>query len=138
MDPQQTGASSGEAAQGWGRGRGADGPRPSAPYRRGRGTLLDGDNGETLVREEKRRLIKAARMYAMCRKAGVAEPMDVTGLAVAAFEEMPLNNAMVFVRANERNVEDLAWALGNSSDAQEFERRLKEIKNLPPGDEPRT
>ena len=47
-------------------------------------------------------------MYAMCQKAGVPEPMDVTGLAVAAFEDMPLKQALLFVRTNERNIEDLA------------------------------
>ena len=86
---------------------------------------------ETRVREFKERLVKAARMYAMCQRAGVAEPLEVTALAVAAFEDMPLNQALVFVRSNERNVKDLAWAFENSGTAAEFERRLKEIKNLP-------
>ena len=67
----------------------------------------------------------------MCRKAGVAEPLDVTALAVAAFEDMPLKQALVLVRSNEQNVMDLAWAFENSSSAQEFEQRVKEIKNLP-------
>jgi hypothetical protein len=70
-------------------------------------------------------------MYAMCRKAEVAEPMDVTALAVAAFEDMPLERAIIFVRSNEQNVKDLAWAFENSNTAEEFEQRLKEIKNLP-------
>jgi len=83
------------------------------------------------MEEQKRLLVKAARMYAMCQKAGVAEPMDVTGLAVAAFEDMPLKQALVFVRTNEQNIEDLAWAFGNSSSAEEFEQRVKEIKNRP-------
>ena len=83
------------------------------------------------VREVKERLIKAARMYAMCEKAGVAEPMDVTGMAVAAFEDLPLREAMVFVRTNEKNVKDLAWAFANSDSAEEFEQRLAEIKTLP-------
>jgi hypothetical protein len=91
----------------------------------------DGKNREGVLDEQKRSLVKAARMYAMCRKAGVAEPMDVTGLAVAAFEDMPLKQALVFVRSNEQNIEDLAWAFSNSSSAEEFERRVKEIKNLP-------
>ena len=82
-------------------------------------------------REIKARLVKAARMYAMCEKAGVAEPMDVTGMAVAAFEDLPLRDAMVFVRTNEQNVRDLAWAFANSDSAEEFERRLAEIKTLP-------
>ncbi|MEW6635746.1 MAG: hypothetical protein AB1425_02915 [Actinomycetota bacterium] len=91
----------------------------------------DGENRESLLREQKRLLLKAARMYAMCEKAGVPEPMDVTGLAVAAFEDMPLKQALLFVRTNEQNVEDLAWALKNSSSPREFEQRVKEIKNLP-------
>ena len=88
-------------------------------------------NGSNRVRELKERLVKAARMYAMCEKAGVAEPMDVTGLAVAAFEDLPLREALVFVRTNEQNVRDLAWAFENSRTAEEFEQRLKDIKNLP-------
>ena len=70
----------------------------------------DTSGDRTGVREVKGQLVKAARMYAMCRKAGVPEPMDVTGLAVAAFEDMPLKQALVFVRTNEQNLEDLAWA----------------------------
>jgi hypothetical protein len=85
--------------------------------------------------EYKAQLLKAARMYAMCRKAEVAEPMDVTALAVAAFEDMPLKQALVLVRSNEQNVKDLAWAFENSSSAEEFEQRLKEIKHLPDSSE---
>jgi hypothetical protein len=85
----------------------------------------------------KERLIKAARMYAMCEKAGVDEPMDVTGLAVAAFEDLPLREALVFVRTNEQNVKDLAWAFANSESAGEFEQRLGEIKTLPEPGGPR-
>jgi hypothetical protein len=81
------------------------------------------------VREFKEQLVKAARMYAMCQKAGVAEPMDVTGLALAAFEEVPLQQALVFVRSNEVNIEDLAWAFRNSNSPEEFEQRVKEIRN---------
>ena len=81
--------------------------------------------------EYKAQLLKAARMYAMCRKAEVAEPMDVTALAVAAFEDMPLKQAIVLVHSNEQNVKDLAWAFENSNTAEEFEQRLKEIKDLP-------
>ena len=84
-----------------------------------------------MMQEQKRQLVKAARMLAMWRKAGVPEPLDVTGLAVAAFEDMQLREAMLFVRMNEQNIKDLAWALGNSSSAEEFERRVKEIKTLP-------
>jgi hypothetical protein len=87
------------------------------------------------LREFKEQLVKAARMYAMCQKAGVPEPMDVTGLAVAAFEDMSLKQALLFVRSNERNIEDLAWAFGNSRSAEEFEQRVKEMKSLPDQDQ---
>jgi hypothetical protein len=91
---------------------------------------MAGDNSgnKTMVRELKEQLVNAARMYAMCQKAGVAEPLDVTALAVAAFEDMPLKQAVVLVRTNEQNVKDLAWAFRNSNSAEEFEQRLKEIK----------
>jgi hypothetical protein len=89
-----------------------------------------GNQGATLD-DYKAQLLKAARMYAMCRKAEVAEPMDVTALAVAAFEDMPLKQAIVLLRSNEQNVKDLAWAFENSRTAEEFEQRLKDIKNLP-------
>ena len=100
--------------------------------------MVDNAKGRKGVMEEQKRLlVKAARMYAMCQKAQVAEPMDVTGLAVAAFEDMPLKQALVFVRSNERNIADLAWAFTNSNSAEEFEQRVKEIKYLPsPGEEP--
>jgi hypothetical protein len=81
----------------------------------------------------KKRLVKTARMYAMCQKAEVAEPFDVVGLAVAAFEDMPLKQAFVFVRSNQQNIEDLAWAFKTSNSAEEFEQRVKEIKRLPKG-----
>lgn len=98
--------------------------------------MADDTNGnKTRVREFKEQLVKAARMYAMCQKAGVPEPMDVTGLAVAAFEDMPLKQALLFVRTNERNIEDLAWAFGNSRSAEEFEQRVKEMKSLPDQDQ---
>ncbi len=88
-------------------------------------------------RELKERLIKAARMYAMCEKAGVPEAMDVSGFAVAAFEDLPLREALVFVRTNEQNVRDLAWAFANSKSTEEFEQRLGEIKTLPEPGGPR-
>ena len=91
----------------------------------------DTSGDKTGVREFKVQLVKAARMYAMCQKAGVAEPMDVTGLAVAAFEDVPLKQALVFVRTNEQNIKDLAWVFSNSSSAEEFEQKVKELKNLP-------
>lgn len=85
--------------------------------------------------EFKRQLIKTARMYAMCEKAEVAEPLDVAALAVAAFEDMPMKQAVVFVQSNEQNIKDLAWALKNSNSPEEFEQRIKEIKKLPPQQE---
>lgn len=91
----------------------------------------NGERGEAMMQEQKRQLVKAARMLAMCQKAGIPEPLDVTGIAVAAFEDMQLKQAMLFVRTNEKNIKDLAWALGNSSTAEEFEQRVKEIKTLP-------
>jgi len=97
----------------------------------GRPMVDEAMSPEDMEQEHKRWLIKAARMYAMCQKAEVAEPMDVTGLAVAAFEDMPLTQAMVFVRSNEQNIEDLAWAFRSSNSAEEFEQRVKEIKRLP-------
>src|SRR5919112_3016431 len=82
--------------------------------------------------EIKRQLIKTARMYAMCQKAEVPEPLDVAALAVAAFEDMSMKQAVTFVRSNEQNISDLAWAFKNSNSPEEFEQRLKEIKKLPP------
>jgi hypothetical protein len=61
----------------------------------------------------------------------------VTGLAVAAFEDLPLREGLVFVRTNEQNVRDLAWAFANSKSAEEFEQKLGEIKTLPEPGEPR-
>ncbi|CAN5653332.1 hypothetical protein BH20ACT11_BH20ACT11_00330 [soil metagenome] len=85
-------------------------------------------SGETkLQKEYKRRLVKASRMYAMCQKAQVAEPLDVVGLAVAAFEDITLNKSMVFIRSNEQNIEDLAWAFRHANSAEEFEQKVKEI-----------
>jgi hypothetical protein len=98
---------------------------------------MAGNAGGNRVREFKERLVKTARMYAMCENAGVSEPMDVTGLAVAAFEDLPLREALVFVRTNEQNVRDLAWAFANSHSAGEFEQRLAEIKSLPESGGPR-
>ena len=95
----------------------------------------DASGNKTGVRKFKEQLVKAARMYAMCQKAGVAEPLDVVALVVAAFEEMPLKQAIVLVRSNEQNVKDLAWAFSNSSSAQEFEQRVKEIRTLPNGEQ---
>lgn len=87
---------------------------------------------EARLDEVKKRLIKTARMYAMCEKAEVPEPLDVAALAVAAFEDLPMKQSVVFVQSNEQNIKDLAWAFKNSNSPEEFEQRLKEIKNLPP------
>ena len=70
-------------------------------------------------------------MYAMCQKAEVPEPLDVAALAVAAFEDLPLKQALVFLRSNQQNIEDLAWAFKNSNSPEEFEQKVKEIKRLP-------
>ena len=86
---------------------------------------------EARLYEQKKLLIKTARMYAMCQKAEVAEPMDVATLAVAAFEDLPMKQAVMFVRSNEQNIKDLAWAFKNSNSPEEFEQRVKEIKTLP-------
>src|SRR5215213_11438270 len=88
-------------------------------------------SGETGPQGYKELLIKTARMYAMSQKAEVENPLDVAGIALAAFEDMPLRQALVFVRSNEQNLEDLAWAFQNSGSAEEFEQRLKEIKQFP-------
>jgi predicted ATPase len=87
---------------------------------------------EARLDEVKKRLIKTARMYAMCQKAEVPEPLDVAALAVAAFEDLPMKQSVVFVQSNEQNIKDLAWAFKNSNSPEEFEQKLKEIKNLPP------
>jgi hypothetical protein len=96
----------------------------------------DVNGNKTRVRKFKEQLVKAARMYAMCQKAGVAEPLDVTSLAVAAFEDMPLKQALVLVRSNEQNIKALSWAFENSGSAEEFEQRVKEIKDLPSDRQP--
>jgi len=83
--------------------------------------------------DAKKLLVKSARMYAMCQKAEVAEPFDVMGLALAAFEDMPLRQALVFIRSNQQNIEDLAWAFKNSNSPEEFEQRVKELKGFPRG-----
>jgi hypothetical protein len=89
------------------------------------------------VEEIKKQLIKTARMYAMCEKAEVPEPLDVAALALAAFDDMPLKQAVVFIRSNEQNIKDLAWAFKNSNSPEEFEQRIKEIKKPPPQQEKR-
>lgn len=94
--------------------------------------MAGGTRGNEANRDEfKELLVKTARMYAMCQRAEVENPLDVAGLGLAAFQDMPLKQALVFVRSNEQNLRDLAWAFKNSSSAEEFEQRLKEIKHLP-------
>jgi hypothetical protein len=95
----------------------------------------DASGNEANLREFKEQLVKTARMYAMCQNAAVENPLDVTGLALAAFEDMPLRQALVFIRSNEQNLQDLAWAFKNSNSAEEFERRLKEMRTLPNGEQ---
>ena len=85
--------------------------------------------------EFKRQLVKTACMYAMCEKAEVPQPLDVAALAVAAFEDMNMKQAVVFVQSNEQNIKDLAWAFKNSNSPEEFEQRMKEIKKVPPEQE---
>jgi hypothetical protein len=99
--------------------------------------MVDGAaNEKARLDELKKRLIKTARMYTMCEKAEVPEPFDVAAIAVAAFEDLPMKEAVQFVRSNEQNIKDLAWAFKNSNSPEEFEQKLKEIKNLPPQENP--
>jgi anion-transporting ArsA/GET3 family ATPase len=96
-----------------------------------RSQMVDNAKSEKARLDEvKKQLLKTARMYAMCRKAEVAEPLDVAALALAAFEDMNMKQAVVFVQSNEQNIKDLAWAFENSNSPEEFEHRLKEIKSL--------
>lgn len=88
-----------------------------------------GSGGED-PREFKRRLVKAARMYAMSQKAEIQAPLDVVGIAVAAFEDMTLNESMTFVRSNEQTLENLAWAFKNSNSTEEFEQKVREVQGL--------
>jgi hypothetical protein len=98
-----------------------------------RSNMAGDTSGDKIEAQEyKKLLIKTARMYAMCQKAEVQNLWEVTGLALAAFQDMPLKQALVFVRSNEQDIEDLAWAFKNSGSAEEFEQRLREIKQLPP------
>ena len=83
---------------------------------------------EARLQEHKSRLVKAARMYAMCQKARVADPLELVALALAAFEEMPLKEALAFLRVERANLEDLAWAFMHSNSPDEFEERLREAR----------
>ena len=52
--------------------------------------MADGTRGnEAGLDESKEQLVKTSRMYAMCQLAEVENPLDVTGLALAAFQDMP-------------------------------------------------
>ena len=88
----------------------------------------DEESKEAGLREHKSRLIKAGRMYAMCQKAEIADPLQLVSLALAAFEDMPLGEALAFLRMERTNLEDLAWAFARSSSPEEFEQRLREAK----------
>ena len=85
---------------------------------------------EARLRQHKNRLVKSARMYAMCRKAEVDDPLQLVAVALAAFEEMPLKEALAFLRVERKNLEDMAWAFTHSGSPVEFEERLKEAKGL--------
>lgn len=87
---------------------------------------MSGEAAKSSEREQKERLVKTARMYGMCQKAGFSDPMLPASLALAAFEEMALEEATKFARANRVNIEDMAWALTHSSSAEEFEQKLRE------------
>jgi hypothetical protein len=92
----------------------------------GRRRFLNNESGQAQEQIHKQRLVKSARMYAMCQKAEVSEPDLQVSLALAAFEDMPLPEATAFVRTNRPNLEDMAWALRNSNSAEEFEEKLRE------------
>lgn len=87
---------------------------------------MSDEPGQAREQTQKKRLVKSARMYAMCQKAEVSEPELQVSLALAAFEDMPLPEATAFVRANRPNLEDMAWALRNSGSTEEFEEKLRE------------
>ena len=83
---------------------------------------------EARLRQHKARLVKAGRMYAMCRKAEMENPLQLVAVALAAFEEMPLKEALAFLRVERENLEDLAWAFTHSESPGEFEEKLREAK----------
>lgn len=87
---------------------------------------MSGESAKSQERELKERLVKTARMHGMCQKAGFSDPMLAASLALAAFEEMPLEEAAKFVKVNRVNIEDMAWALTHSNSAEEFEEKLRE------------
>ena len=74
----------------------------------------------------KEKLVKSGRMYAMCQKAGIEEPLLPVSLALAAFDEVPLEDAASFVRDNRANLEDLAWAFSQSGSPEEFEEKFRQ------------
>ena len=64
-----------------------------------RSRVVQPNGAETSMQKEfKRQLVKAARMYAMCVKAEGAAPIDVARIAMAAFADRPLKQALVLVR----------------------------------------
>ncbi len=86
------------------------------------------DEGHEKAQEQrdKERLVRSGRMYAMCQKAGITEPLLPVSLALAAFDEMPLEEAASFVRINRPNLEDLAWAFTHSNSPEEFEEKFRQ------------
>lgn len=87
---------------------------------------LDAQSRKAREERDKRWLVKSARMYAMCQKAGMSDPLLPVSLSLAAFEEVPLKEATAFVKTNRPNLEDMAWALSNSESQDEFEEKLQE------------
>lgn len=87
---------------------------------------MSAERANSQERELKERLVKTARMHGMCQKAGFSDPMLPTSLALAAFEEMTLEEAGKFVQVNRVNIEDMSWALTHSGSAEEFEEKLRE------------
>ena len=78
----------------------------------------DAAGGEIGTQGYKELLIKTGPMYTMSQKAKVQNPLDVPRLALAAFEEIPLKQPLVFLRSNEQNLQDLAWSFRNSTAAE--------------------
>lgn len=88
--------------------------------------MADEELEKAQERREKERLVKSGRMYAMCQKAGIAEPLLPVSLALAAFDEVPLEEAASFVHSNRPNLEDLAWAFSHSNSPEEFEEKFRQ------------
>lgn len=77
---------------------------------------------EARLRQHKARLVKAGRMYAMCRKAQLENPLQLVAVALAAFEELSLKEALAFIRVERENLEDLAWAFTHSESPASLRR----------------